>query len=111
MKQKAQATKDEMREEIERWATRIRVTPKRVQIQRMTTKWASCSTAGRVSFSTELLNESLEFREVVIVHELLHLVVPNHGKLFKSMMNAYLPGWDKIFNCRANRRCGHSRSD
>jgi hypothetical protein len=35
------------------------------------------------------------FREVVIVHELLHLLVPNHGKLFKSLLNAYLPGWEK----------------
>jgi predicted metal-dependent hydrolase len=28
--------------------------------------------------------------EYVIVHELLHLNVPNHGKLWKSLMRAYL---------------------
>jgi len=42
----------------------------------------------------------------VIVHELLHLLVPNHGKLFKSLMNAYLPGWEKRVDGRANRLCG-----
>jgi predicted metal-dependent hydrolase len=52
----------------------------------MTTKWASCSTTGRIYFSTELLAEPATFREVVIVQELLHLLVPNHGKLFKSLM-------------------------
>jgi len=36
------------------------------------------------------------FQDYVIVHELLHLQVPNHGKLFKSLMNAYLPGWEAI---------------
>jgi hypothetical protein len=40
----------------------------------------------------------MAFRELVIVHELLHLLVPNHGKLFKSLMSAYLPGWEK--RCR-----------
>jgi len=29
--------------------------------------------------------------EVVIVHELIHCLVPNHGKLFKSLMKANLP--------------------
>jgi predicted metal-dependent hydrolase len=62
----------------------------------MTKKWASCSGQGRVSFSTDLLHEPKKFQEFVIVHELLHLQVPNHGKLFKSMMNAYLPGWEVI---------------
>ena len=98
--------KERMREEIQRWATKIGAKPKRVQIQRMTTKWASCSTTGRVCFSTELLDEPPSFREVVIVHELLHLLVPNHGKLFKSLMNAYLPDWQRrIGNC-AKSICG-----
>jgi predicted metal-dependent hydrolase len=29
----------------------------------------------------------------VIVHEIVHLIAPNHGKVFKSFMNAYLPDW------------------
>jgi hypothetical protein len=31
----------------------------------------------------------------VIVHELLHLIAPNHGKVFKSFLLAYLPDWEK----------------
>jgi len=39
-----------------------------------------------------------------MVHELLHLIVPNHGKLFKSMMRAYLPGWEKALrHCLAGK--------
>jgi predicted metal-dependent hydrolase len=30
----------------------------------------------------------------VIVHELLHLKVRNHGKLFKSLLRAYLPNYE-----------------
>jgi predicted metal-dependent hydrolase len=36
------------------------------------------------------------FREYVIVHELLHLKVPNHGKLFKTLLRAYLPDCESI---------------
>ena len=84
-----------MREEIRKWASEIKVNPKRVQIQHMTQKWASCSPNGRVCFSTALLSENDEFRELVIVHELVHLLVPNHGKLFKALMSAYLPNWQQ----------------
>lgn len=98
-----------MREEIRQWAEKIGVRPKRVQIQRMTRKWASCSETGRICFSTDLLEETPEFREVVIVHELLHLQVPNHGKLFKSLMNAILPGWELRVQGRAKVLCGSGR--
>jgi len=106
VKRGAEAAKKHMREEIQRWATKIGVKPKRVQIQRMTTKWASCSTGGRICFSSELLDEPDSFREVVIVHELLHLMVPNHGRLFKSLLNAYIPDWQCHIRGRASRMCG-----
>jgi predicted metal-dependent hydrolase len=84
------------------WAGRIGVQPKELHVRTMTTKWASCSTAGRVTFSSDLLYEPAAFRDYVIVHELLHLQVPNHGKLFKSLLNAFLPNWEKIVQRRPN---------
>jgi len=80
--------------ELQRWAERINVKPRRVQIQRMTRKWASCSPSGRLCFSADLLDQPADFRKAVMVHELVHLMVPNHGRLFKSMMQAYVPGWE-----------------
>ncbi len=76
--------------EVEAWAKRSEVQPKEVHLQPMTRKWGSCSTAGRVTFSTELLTEPRRFRDEVIVHELLHLKVPNHGRVFKALLRAYL---------------------
>lgn len=95
------------KESIQRWGARIGLEPKRVQVQRMTKKWASCSTSGRICFSTDLLQEDITFQEVVIVHELLHLKVPNHGKLFKSLMKAYLPKWESVADGRVTRVCGY----
>lgn len=79
------------RAEVDEWARRLKVNPSSVHLRPMNKKWASCSARGLVSFSTRLLVEDGTFRESVIVHELLHLKIPNHGKLFKSLMRAYLP--------------------
>jgi predicted metal-dependent hydrolase len=82
--------RDVFQGEVEAWAKRIGVQPKVVQVRPMKRKWGSCSTAGRVTFDTDLLRQHAGFRKRVIVEELLHLRVPNHSKLFKTMLAAYL---------------------
>ncbi len=53
------------------------------------------STTGRLTLNTDVLTLPQELAEFVIVHELVHLLVPNHGKVFKSFMYAYLPDWEE----------------
>jgi predicted metal-dependent hydrolase len=84
-------SREVFRERVELWARRLKVKPTRIRVQRMTSKWASCSTAGWVSFADDLLQETKAFQDYVIVHELLHLRLPNHGKLFNSLLSAYIP--------------------
>lgn len=77
------------------WAARIGVAPAEVHLRAMRRKWASCSSRGRLTFDTGLLRQPPAFADYVIVHELLHLRVPNHGKLFKSLLSALVPGWER----------------
>ena len=81
---------DLFKAEIQAWAQRLEVTPREIRLRPMTRKWASCSSRGRLTFNTELLHQPAAFRREVIVHELLHLKVPNHGPLFKALLKAYL---------------------
>lgn len=90
--------------EVTRWAARINAEPEAVYVQAMTKKWASCS-AGRLYFSSDLLTEPRRFRDVVIVHELLHLRIRNHGKLFKSLLNSFVPDWESEIEGKASRIC------
>ena len=76
--------------EVLSWAKRIGVEPKEIRLRLMKNKWASCSSKGRLTFSYELLNKNMKFRAKAIVHELLHIKYPNHGKMFKSLLNSYL---------------------
>jgi predicted metal-dependent hydrolase len=78
--------------EVRAWAAHLDVAPAGVRLTQMTRKWASCSTGGRVTFATDLLSQSETFRREVIVHELLHLKVPNHGPLFRALLSAHLTG-------------------
>ncbi len=85
---------DELRWAARHWATRIGVKVPRIQLRPMRSKWASISTAGRLTLNTDLLDVPRALGEFVIVHELVHLLAPNHGRVFKSFLHAYLPDWE-----------------
>jgi predicted metal-dependent hydrolase len=91
--------------EVESWAAKIGVAPRIVYVQPMKKKWASCSVAGSIYLSGDLISEPPGFRDAVIVHELLHLRVANHGKLFRSLMSAFLPGWQAAAEGKIRGRC------
>ena len=69
----------------------------------MTRKWGSCSTLGIVTLAADLADQQPGFQDFVIAHELLHLRVPNHGRLFKALMTAHVPAWKRYDLER--RRC------
>ena len=81
---------DRLRARVIRWASRLRVQPAQIRIQDMTKKWGSCSSSGWVTLSADLARKRTAFQDYVIVHELLHLRIRNHGKLFHSTLRAYL---------------------
>ena len=53
------------------------------------------STSRHLNFSSALLDFSSDIWDYVIVHELLHCPVPNHGKLWRSMMRAHLGHYEQ----------------
>jgi predicted metal-dependent hydrolase len=75
--------------EVRAWAERIGVRPREIHIRPMKRKWASCSSNGRLTFDLDLLSQPSEVRAEAIIHELLHLRLPNHGRLFRALLRAY----------------------
>jgi predicted metal-dependent hydrolase len=82
--------KAEFKERVRRWAEKLGARVHSVSVRPMTTKWASYSTKGRLTFDTSLLELRKELQDYVVTHELLHFHAPNHGKLWKSLMRAHL---------------------
>ena len=87
--------KTEFKARVLEWAVKLDVQVRGLYVRPMRRKWASCSTAGILSFNDELLGMERDLGDYVIVHELLHFAVPNHGKLWKSLMRAHLGEYEK----------------
>ena len=86
--------KNDFKERVQRWANKLDARVTSVSVRPMKTKWASYSTTGRLTFDSALLELKVELQDYVIVHELLHDKVPNHGKLWKSLMRAHLGDYE-----------------
>ncbi len=88
--------KAEFKSAVLSWASLLDVKVTSIYLRPMKNKWASCSTKGNLNFNDELLEMDKQLGEYVIVHELLHFRVANHGPLWKSYMNVFLPNWREL---------------
>lgn len=94
------AEKQAFKDRAHYWAGILDVKVTRIALRPMRNKWASCSSNGQLSFNVELLEleqvweQQRELWDYVIVHELLHFSVPNHGKLWKSLMRVHLGAYE-----------------
>jgi predicted metal-dependent hydrolase len=78
-----------------RWAPAIGVETPDWRIKRMKTKWGSCSSDAvpRIWLNVELVKKPRRCLEYVLVHELLHLVIRQHGPAFQGKLDELLPHW------------------
>jgi predicted metal-dependent hydrolase len=84
---------------LSRLEPRLGVTVNKVFIQRMKTKWGSCSPArGNVRLNTELAKKPPECLEYVLLHEMCHLIEPTHSDRFRELLTHAMPGWRDIRN-------------
>ncbi len=51
---------------------------------------------GNIILNTELIKANKACIEYVILHELCHLIHPNHSKNFYRTLTEVLPSWEKI---------------
>jgi len=90
----ARSDKERFKSRVHEWSDKLGVRVRSLSVRPMKKKWASCSTSGNLNFSDELLSVDRDLADYVIVHELLHFSVPNHGKLWKSLMRAHLGDYE-----------------
>lgn len=60
------------------------------------TRWGSCSTAGVISLNRSLLFLSPECVRYIMIHELCHMLEPNHSPRFWALVDHYEPGYEVI---------------
>ncbi len=65
--------------------------PPPVTVRDTTTRWGSCSAAGRLSFSWRLILAPESVLDYVAAHEVAHLEEPNHGARFWALVDRLTP--------------------
>ena len=66
------------------------------QSKYMTTKWGTCNTnTQKIWLNLQLAKKPIESLEYVILHELAHLKVKNHGPEFVAVLDQYMPQWQE----------------
>jgi len=79
---------------LAKWEPLLGVKTSRVFVQRMKTKWGSCTPeAGYIRLNTDLAKKPPECLEYIVVHELVHLLEPTHNHRFSALMDLFLPQW------------------
>ncbi|RFP15078.1 M48 family metallopeptidase [Duganella sp. BJB475] len=79
---------------LDKWEPLLGVKAIKVFVQRMKTKWGSCTPQlGYIRLNTDLAKKPPECLEYIVVHELVHLLEPTHNEKFSGLMDLYLPHW------------------
>jgi predicted metal-dependent hydrolase len=96
MKIKNNYTKTSFKKKFLFFSKKLDIDFKKLSFRKMNRKWASVSTSGNFSFNVDLLKKEKKLCNYVMVHELLHVKIPNHGKLWKAIMNSIFKNYKKL---------------
>ncbi len=65
-------------------------------------RWGSClpprpssASSGKIILNPELIKAPKRCMQYVVIHELCHLVVPQHNKAFYSLLSELMPEWER----------------
>ena len=72
-------------------APELEVKPGRITIRDQSSRWASASPSGALSFSWRLVLAPPFVLDAVVVHELAHLRIRNHSRRFWSLVEQHAP--------------------
>lgn len=79
---------------VPQWADHMDLPGPETRIRRMTSRWGTCNiVARRIWLNLELVRLPVEAIDLVIVHELAHLVERGHNPRFYAVMDRAYPEW------------------
>lgn len=82
-----------VRERLSVYGPRMGLEPTGVRITSAKTRWGSCSGKNRLCFSARVALLPLDALDYIVVHELAHLAVKNHGPHFYALVARFLPDY------------------
>ena len=89
--------KAEIAKRLPLWEARAGLSCSSWQTRYMTTRWGTCNPAtGTIRLNLQLAKKPFVCLDYILLHELAHLKVKNHGKEFVAILDAHMPYWREI---------------
>lgn len=69
---------------------------KALTIKNNKTNWGSCSNLGNINLNLHLMRLPDRLIDYILVHELVHTMIPNHGPTFKTRLKSHFQDGDEL---------------
>ena len=69
---------------------------KTLKLKYTSSRWGSCSNSGNINLSTRLLFAPQQVVDYVMIHELAHLIHPNHSRNFWNCVEQAMPEYKEM---------------
>jgi len=80
---------ERLQDKAHRYAQQIGVSPAGVSVRNFKSRWGSCDKQGQVVFNWNIIKAPHAIADYVVVHELCHLIHPNHSKDFWQVVGRH----------------------
>ena len=81
---------------IKKYSSLMNVKVETFTVKKLKSKWGSCDTVKKhIVLNLELMKYPIHAIEYIILHEMAHLIYPNHSKNFYNTVALYMPEWKK----------------
>ncbi len=82
-----------LRQKTKNLAQKINVSYSKINLRNQKTRWGSCSGKKTISLNWRLVHYPTQIIDYVIIHELTHLIHPNHSKKFWQQVAQFDPDY------------------
>ena len=79
---------------ISRYKGQMNVEPQELKIMELQNRWASCTLKGNINFHWKCAMAPIDVLNYIVVHELAHLIHPNHSAEFWNTVDKVLANYD-----------------
>ena len=96
-KEELKILNEKVNQYIKKYEPLLNVKVEKYSFRKMKTLWGSCTCRKRtIRFNKNLAKKSDEFIEYIVLHEMTHILVPNHSKRFYDIIKKYIPNYKQI---------------
>jgi predicted metal-dependent hydrolase len=78
---------------VDHWSLQVEAFPGMISIRDTRSRWGSCSHTGTLSFNWRVILAPPQVVDYLVVHELCHLVKPDHSPEFWELVESFIPGY------------------